>query len=229
MTEVPLMVGHADNGRALTPRQAERRQRIFASVRQLITAHGCDAVSMRAIAADSGVTEKTLFNIFGSKDRLLAAAAFERSASVFGQAEAMSPEPGWPRLIALCDSVASVTLEAPDTARALAVPVIDHLALTGLDRLYNRHVGDALRVMLAQGFLAGSAPVDLLAYLVQLGMVSGVGFWAKGDVQDAELADYLRMRLAETLMPHAKAGAPAVRNAITTAQRALAARFAPPG
>ncbi|RVU05701.1 TetR/AcrR family transcriptional regulator [Novosphingobium umbonatum] len=221
------MLSVAAAKREQTPRQIERRQRILASARDLVSQHGCDAVSMRAIAAASGVTEKTLFNIFGNKDGLLAAAAYERSASVFVLASDLVPVPGWEWLIALCDAVANVTLEAPEMARALAGAVIDHLEMTGLAQLYDRHVGQAMRAMVEQGVLAEAAPLALLSHLVQLAMVSGVGFWAKGDLWDEELRPFLHLRLAETLLSHAKSGLPAMQQTVFAAQQSLAQRFPP--
>jgi hypothetical protein len=56
---------------------------------------------------------------------------------------------GWPRLMAPCDAIAEVALEAPEMARGLAVPVLDHFELVGLDPLYDKHVGEALAAMVA--------------------------------------------------------------------------------
>lgn len=158
---------------------------------------------MRSIAAASGTVEKTLFNIFGSKDCLLAMAAFERSASVFELASARAQEPGWYELTELCNAIAEVTLEAPEMARALAVPLLEHFELVGLDKLYNEHVGDALEVMVKDGQLDPAARKELLAHVVQLGVVASVIFWAKNELADGELAPFLHLRISETLLPHA--------------------------
>ena len=66
------------NEQRLTPRQQERRRRILDVARKLTAEQGYEAVSMRTIAAKSGVAEKTLYNIFVTKDRLIATAAQER-------------------------------------------------------------------------------------------------------------------------------------------------------
>ena len=195
-----------NTSRRLTPRQSERRSRILSSARTLLAEQSYDAVTMRAIAAASGTVEKTLFNIFGNKDRLMAAAAFERSAGVFELAVQRSAEPGWPRLMALCDAVAEVTLEAPEMARGLAVPVLDHFELVGLDLLYDQHVGEALEAMAAKGQLISTAPRALVAHVIQLAVVSSVVFWAKDELSDAELRPFLRLRMNESLLPHVEPG-----------------------
>lgn len=204
-----------DSARKLTPRQRERRDRILSSARALLAEQGYDAVTMRAIALASGAVEKTLFNIFGNKDRLMAAAAFERSVGVFDHAGERSAEPGWPRLMALCDVVAEVTLEAPEMARGLAVPVLEHFELVGLDRLYDRYVGEALAAMVEAGQLAPGTPRAPLTHIIQLGVVSSVVFWAKDELKDAGLRPFLRLRMNESLLPHARAGfAPRIKREI---------------
>ncbi|MEK7413805.1 MAG: TetR family transcriptional regulator, partial [Planctomycetota bacterium] len=69
--------------KALTHRQAERRRRILASALTLVGKLGYDSVTMRMIAQESATAEKPLYNIFGTKDRLVALAAHDRSADVF--------------------------------------------------------------------------------------------------------------------------------------------------
>lgn len=191
--------------RKLTPRQRERRSLILSSARTLLSHHSYDAVTMRAIAAASGAVEKTLFNIFGNKDRLMAAAAFEHTAGVFELAVNRSVQPGWPRLMMLCDVIAEATLEAPEMARGLAVPVLEHFALVGLDILYDQHVGEALAVMSAAGQLLPDVPHALVAHTMQLAVVSTVVIWSKDELSDAELRAVLRLRVNESLLPHAEA------------------------
>lgn len=200
-----MTTGLPSTARKLTPRQSERRSRILSSARALLAEQSYDAVTMRAIAAASGTVEKTLFNIFGNKDRLMAAAAFERSAGVFELVIQRSPEPGWPRLMALCDAIAEVTLEAPEMARGLAVPVLDHFELVGLNLLYDKHVCEALEAMVADGRLTPAVPQALVAHVIQLGVVSSVVFWAKDELSDTELRPFLRLRVNESLLPHAEA------------------------
>lgn len=223
-----MTCGSPESSRKLTPRQSERRSRILSSARALLAEQSYDAVTMRAIAAASGTVEKTLFNIFGNKDRLMAAAAFERSAGVFELAVQRSPEPGWPRLMALCDAVAEVTLEAPAMARGLAVPVLDHFELVGLSLLYDKHVGEALEAMIAQGRLFPTVPQTLVARLIQLGVVSSVVFWAKDELSDTELRPFLRLRMNESLLPHAEAAfAPDLKREIDSSFGQLARRDDP--
>ena len=53
--------------------KAERKARIIAAARELVTKHGYDGLTMRDLAAAANVSVPTLYNLFGSKDAILAA------------------------------------------------------------------------------------------------------------------------------------------------------------
>ncbi len=61
--------------------KAERKARIIAAARELVTEHGYDGLTMRDLAAAARVSVPTLYNLFGSKDAILVA-ELERSAVV---------------------------------------------------------------------------------------------------------------------------------------------------
>ena len=58
----------------VTEQKLERRERILASARELIAERGYEGLTMRDLAAHCRVSVPTLYNQFGSKDSLLAAA-----------------------------------------------------------------------------------------------------------------------------------------------------------
>lgn len=66
----------------LTPRQAERRQRVIRAALRLGAEGGYDAVQMRDVAAEAGVALGTIYRYFSSKDHLLAAAMAEWAAEL---------------------------------------------------------------------------------------------------------------------------------------------------
>jgi AcrR family transcriptional regulator len=53
--------------------KSERRTRILAAARKLVAARGYDALTMRELAVAARVSVPTLYNLFGSKDAILAA------------------------------------------------------------------------------------------------------------------------------------------------------------
>lgn len=192
--------------KALTQRQAERRRRILASAVTLVGELGYDAVTMRMIAQESATAEKTLYNIFGTKDRLVALAAHDRSADVFALAAHREPRTGWPRLSEFARAAAEVTLEAPVLSRALAGLLLDHAELVGLQDVYESEVGAMLRAMVGDGLLTRDAPPEILVRVIRLAVVSAVLFWARYQIADAELEPYIVRRCAETLLPFATPG-----------------------
>lgn len=210
--------------RTLTPRQAERRQRILETAQALVGALGYDAVTMRMIARESGTAEKTLYNIFASKDRLIALAAHDRTASVFATAFAREPAPGWPRLRQFACTAADITLESPLLSRALAALLVDHADLVGLAEVYEDDMGGVVRDCVGQGMLVAETPVAGLVRAIRLSVVSSVLFWAEGEIADGELSPYLVRRCAETLLPFASTTGAAL---LAAEARDCAARMAP--
>ncbi|HUQ07289.1 MAG TPA: TetR/AcrR family transcriptional regulator [Kofleriaceae bacterium] len=69
----------------LDEHKSERRARILASARQQLAKHGYDGLTMRDLAQAARVSVPTLYNLFGGKDAILAAAmaeSVERVASL---------------------------------------------------------------------------------------------------------------------------------------------------
>ncbi|MCW1383548.1 TetR family transcriptional regulator [Novosphingobium sp. KCTC 2891] len=189
--------------RTLTERQLERRRRILAAAQSLVAREGYDAVTMRAIAGASGTAEKTLYNIFGTKDRLVALAANARSEMVFETASDTVVVPGWERLRAFCREATTATLDEPLLSRAMALLLLDHAELVGLQQLYAERVGADVAAMIAGGLLGDKVPPGDVVRAIRLGVVSSVVFWAKGEVADAEFEAWLVRQCLQALLPHA--------------------------
>ncbi len=185
----------------LTPRQQERRARILDNARDLVAVHGYDGVSMRTIARESAVTEKTLYNIFGSKDELIAIAARDRTVKIFEEAVDKSPAGSWAALVSIVQAVAEKTLEQPNMARALIPILTQHPELVGLEFVYDRHVPRALEEMKAEGLLEKSIQIDREVRLIRLAIISATTFWSSRELSDDELLPYLKICLAESLYP----------------------------
>ena len=65
-----------------TPRQRKRRKRILATVLEILNAEGYDALTTRRLSQEAGVAPGTLFNLFGTKDRLILHALSESFISI---------------------------------------------------------------------------------------------------------------------------------------------------
>ncbi|MEQ8485511.1 MAG: helix-turn-helix domain-containing protein [Pseudomonadales bacterium] len=92
----------------------------MAAAHKLISLHGFDGVTIRELAAESGVTPKTLYHHFGSKDRLLQIAVEERFRHLYQAIEEADIERGVDRLFYILDTIANLTAKNRAYAKALA-------------------------------------------------------------------------------------------------------------
>lgn len=192
-----------DTERTLTPRQRERRERIRAATFDLLARHGGEALSMRLIAEAAGVAERTLFNIYGSRDRLFAVNARERSEETIEGAHAAGGE-GIGFFRQLPARLAEKTFEAPALARAFSPILIEHADLVGLPDVYERFAGGALRAMRAAGQVVVE-DIAVVSRFVCMQMVTTILLWAKGEIADAALEAQLRLAICQILLPYAEA------------------------
>lgn len=76
--------------KGLTARQAERMGRILESARDLLGEIGMERMTMRDLAAASGVSAATLYNRFGTKDSLVAHAVVDHYEQAIAKVMARS-------------------------------------------------------------------------------------------------------------------------------------------
>ncbi len=198
------MTAETEKSPRLTPRQQERRTRILDAARRLTAEHGYDAVSMKTIAAESGVAEKTLYNIYATKARLLATAALEVSAQVFDLAALSAPDKSWDFFFALAGHMAEHTLRAPQFSRAVAPLMLEQPDLLDHRDMYVGHLVDVIEGMIAQGLMT-AVPARRVVRLLRLSIISGVVLWARNELSDRELQPYLELGVGQILLPLAAA------------------------
>lgn len=222
----PEMVVVKGEAERLSPRAIERRARILDTASRLLGEYGYDGVSMRTIAAQSGVVEKTLYNIYGTKDRLIAAAARQRSAGVFEAAVQSAPEGGWPMLRAFIRLAVGVAFDNPRTSKAMAIVLLEHGDTVGMDQVYHCWVDGALDQMEASGMIEPHCPRQSVIRLVRLSIMTAAVLWSKGELTDEELEPYGVTRVVETLLPSVRVERQGEMMAeLRTARAALARRF----
>ena len=189
--------------RSLTPRQRERRARILDAAYALLVRHGYDAMSTKMIASEAGVAERTLFNIYKTKDALIATAARERSEGFIEEAWSKAADHGIGFFLSLCETLSRRTLEAPEVARALAPVLVQQTDLVALHEVYRRYVGRALEELVDRDAL-DRAVIDVLNGLVTMRMVSAVTLWAGQAIADDALEAHMRLGVCEVLSPHVR-------------------------
>ena len=107
-------------GRGLSERQIMRRATILSRAREIIEERGYDGVTMRDLADRSGVALKTLYDIYGSKDELLAKAIEERARLVFEGLDRATGKTGFDRLMMIIERQWRGALEVPNLTRSVA-------------------------------------------------------------------------------------------------------------
>lgn len=191
------MGGH----RALTPRQRERRERILSTTYELLAEHGYDGVSMKMIAKSAKVAERTLFNIYSSKDLLIATSARERSDGIMLSIMDNVGEGELAYFYSLADTLAYETLAAPSLARGLATVLVRNPDLVGLGEIYERHVGEVLKDFAERGRIEAHE-VSIICNLFAMRIVSLITLWSGGTIADNALNPHMRLAVCQVLAPH---------------------------
>jgi len=102
----------------LTPRQAERRLKILATVRDQLSRFGYDGLNMRTVAESACVSPTTLYNLYDSKDSLVLA-ALEDHLTALGYEIASSGAEGIAHLVARAGVSSEGIMGAPRYAEAM--------------------------------------------------------------------------------------------------------------
>lgn len=168
----------------------------------LLARHGHDGVSMRMIAQEAGVAERTLFNIYANKDTLLARSANSRSNIIVTEAWDKAPDPGTGFFETLCRTLAEYTMADPDMARGYAPMLFSHWEQAGLHEVYCEFVGRSLETMHGEGMLSRTA-VETLPPLIASNVVGVIVQWAANLVADDLIEAHMRLLMAQSILPHA--------------------------
>ena len=102
----------------LDEHKSERRARILASARTQLARHGYDGLTMRDLAQAARVSVPTLYNLFGGKDAILAAAMAE-SVERVAALQVSSKTTFFGRALIGFDAGMAMIADAPDFYRRL--------------------------------------------------------------------------------------------------------------
>ncbi len=177
---------------------------------------------MRALAAESGVAYKTLFDVYGSKDNLLATAVEDRLAGVFEKIIKETKTSGFERLLEILDRSSRATLEIPNLARALEPILAADPGRFSIKAIYDQIHRQSFEEMDAQGGLADWADIDMLLDELMLDNTGTRLFWANGVIVDDDLALMQQFGACKILLP---ATIGVVRQQVEQAYRRLQAQL----
>lgn len=188
----------------LTPRQAERRERILRTVRDHLSRFGYEGLSMREVANSAAVSPTTLYNQFQNKDGLILEAQNEVLAQVTS-AVAAQQKSGIDHLIASAEAIAEQAVATPKYADAMARMLFnsdpgDPICQVLLGRLVQEN-RTRIREMLELGEVRKGVDVELLARTLAGDAWSTILLWIKGFIALQDFKSSYLLRLLLTLVP----------------------------
>ena len=162
------------------------RRRIVVAARELVAADGVDALSMRALARAAGVSVRTLYNLFGTKEAILRALAVDVLETL--DARIVDSDELDPIARARAELRALVDVVVTSTPPSLVLAIVDDERLV---RELNAGWAsrDALRSSIAAAMAVGALEPALdprvLAEQVRHSYVRALRMWAAGVLDDA--------------------------------------------
>lgn len=163
-------------GTTLAQRQEGRRGQLLAAGVALIARGGGQAVTVRAVCRESGLTSRYFYEQFADRDEFTAAVfqgVAEECEAAIAAAVAAAPRTGEAVAAAAVDAVVGVTIDDPDKGRVLFVaPTTDPVLFDARDRFFPR-----VTAMIADQIPArSSADVRRLKSASLIGALSHVFF-----------------------------------------------------
>ena len=168
-----------------------RRQRILAAARTLIAAGGTDALSMRKLAKQAGLSVTTLYNLFGARDEILQALvvdAIDQMQPIL-EREAPLDDP-----LERCRAVITVSIRHIVERQAIFRPVLiaahQGLAYGGFEagkisQLAARMQAVAIEAAVEQGLLRDLLDPTLLGRQIYHGFDLASAQWARGALDES--------------------------------------------
>lgn len=175
----------------MTENRLARRAAIMETARQMIAEKGYEAITIRELAEACRVSVPTLYNQFGGKDQLLAAAIEDHFVREPDQVSIKTNLIGLDRIFAIFDFITHQFLEAPAFHRRLleafgsldSAQQVQRSITESLAHEITRELGG----MQQRNELAAWVDVDLLAGQVTTAFVSSTILWGSGGIKENHL------------------------------------------
>jgi AcrR family transcriptional regulator len=169
----------------------ERRARILASAREIVTELGTDGLSMRDLARRSRVTVPTIYNLVGGRDAVLSAAVEEQTALFIAGIEATSSANPADRLLAVHESCVRELLRLPRYYRTFLrmvfmSPTAESLR-TRLETTMHEEISRGVEALWNGGKLEEWVAPAALVPLLQRNLSIVSMQWAAGEFPDTHL------------------------------------------
>jgi AcrR family transcriptional regulator len=185
--EVESGVHEHSSVRRYTERQQRLRAGILSATRALITEKGYDGVNMRDLAKAAGVTPKTLYYQFGSKEELLSSAVEDMFARLYAEMDDTPVLHGIDRMFFIIDRVADLTNAHRAYARAL-MPFFTHNEPPNFSAIRRRTYSKALEQIAEEGDFEEWVDVPVMTSLIyrQVNPIYQAAWYAQATVKDTQ-------------------------------------------
>tara|TARA_B100001105_G_scaffold206701_1_gene170765 strand:- start:238 stop:954 length:717 start_codon:yes stop_codon:yes gene_type:complete len=175
----------------MTENRLARRASMMETARQMIAEKGYESITIRELAAACRVSVPTLYNQFGGKDQLLAAAIEDHFVGDPDQVKIKTSLIGLDRIFAILDFITFQFLQAPDFHRRLleAFGSLDSTQQVqrSITASLAYEIGQELGVMQGRRELESWADPELLAGQVTTAFISSTIVWGSGIIKESQL------------------------------------------
>jgi len=196
-------------GKYASPVQVERRERILDKTLELLGSVAPQDISMDQIAEASGVSTKTLYNLFQSRNGLLLAAGARTREGNESYGEVLSARAGIPRIIALTQRAMDTFGESPAFMES-AVSLV--LGITAEEEAEYQRVGrtqewfyEQLLVAKSEGDLLPTTDCLQLSQLMAASQWGCTLLWQKKLISLEELREQTLLKHCLDLIPYCTA------------------------
>lgn len=187
--------------RPLSERGRQRRARILEETRRLIDARGYASVTMDEIAASAGVTKKTVYDIYGSKDMLLATVMSERMWDLLESLRGLPMPDPFDRLMHILERTIQAVLELPNLAKAVEPLLLMDPGQFSIDEYFTALHRPCLEEMRQREWIASWSDLDFVQRSMLFDQIAIQNFWANGLISDALLPAFSAMSVYRILTP----------------------------
>lgn len=192
-------------GRKLSKNRLLRRAKILHATLELVASRGYDAVTVDELAAASRVTKKTLYDIYGSKQALVAQAVALRLDSLIERFGEDMAGDGLSRLLGVVRKTCQAVLETPELSRALAPRLVSSADEFHLTVFFERLHAQAIAQMKAEKQLQPWVNIDFTARSMMFDQISIQNMWAGGNIADEQYTGFALLSAMRIISPLARA------------------------
>ncbi len=192
-------------GRKLSENRLLRRAKILRATLDLVAERGYDAVTVDELATAGRVTKKTLYDIYGSKQSLVAQAVALRLDGLVENFTAAPAADGLERLLSVVRQTCEAVLATPALSRALAPMLISSADEFHLSTYFERLHRQAIDQMMADRQLQPWVNVDFTARSMMFDQISIQNMWAGGNIADEHYTGFALLSAMRIITPLARA------------------------